>query len=491
VSDTTSGLVVPELLARRVAQSPDDTVMNVNDAETITYAEWDRRSNAVARGLLGRGLARGEVVALYFGGLDWIEYIISYMAILKAGGTAIHLNDTMPTAEVDRRLGQCSAVGIIHGAAQTAPPWPAAWTCTRADLDGGDTGPVDSGIGPDDISDILYSSGTTTMSKAVRVPHGNLTFGRGPEGFKQLGDPRPLITPMQVGTTASVTTANVALTLRATLIVSPPGDVERMAELIARYRVGSVMINPMVAARLLTAGVHERHDLSSVHTLGTAAAPMPPPLADRLLAMFPHAQMKGSYTEISAVPGVIVHTYDPAKPLSVGRPTPSTELMIADEAGRPAAAGELGEIWLRCRAPRRRPLDPRLETVGGWTRTQDLGRLDPDGDLRLFDRVTDAIRVDGKLISTIEVEAVVYEHPAVREAAVVGVPGADGEPEVALVVALRAEDDLASLRDFLAARLAAHEMPTRFLTIDALPFSPNGKVRKTELRARLRQPAPA
>lgn len=491
MSDTTSGFVVPELLALRVAQSPDDTVMNVNDAATITYAEWDRRSNALARGLLERGLARGEVVALYFGGLDWIDYIVAYMGILKAGGTAIHLNDTMPPAEVDRRLGQCAAVGIIRGAALAAPSWPATWTTTVLELSTQDTSAVESRIGPDDFSDILYSSGTTSLSKAVRVPHGNLTFGRGPEGFKQFGDPRPLITPMQLGTTASVTTTNVALSLRATLIVSPPGDVERMAELIAKYSVGSVMVNPMVAAKLVAAEVHLRHDLSSVHTLGSAAAPLPPVLADRLLTMFPNARVTLSYTEISAVPGVIVHTYNPAKPLSIGRPSPSTEMMIADETGQPVPAGQLGEVWLRGRAPRRRPLDPRLDHADGWTRTQDLGRVDADGELQLFDRITDAIRINGHLISTLEVEAAVYEYPAVREAAVVGVPGADGTPEVALVVAFRERDDLAGLLDHLATRVAPHEVPTRFLRVDALPFSPNGKVRKTELRSRLREPAAA
>lgn len=487
MSDTTTGFVVPDLLALRVAQSPDDIVMNVNDAATITYAEWDSRSNAVARGLLGRQVRRGDVVALYFGGLDWIEYIICYMAVLKAGGTAIHLNDTMPVAEADRRLGQCSAVGIIRSAALTGPHWPTAWMSTAAGLEDGDATRVDSGIGPDDISDILYSSGTTTMSKAVRVPHANLTFGKGPEGFKQFGDPRPLITPMQLGTTASVTTTNVALSLRATLIVSPPGDVERMAELIAAHRVGSVMINPMVAARMVAARVRERHDFGSVHTLGTAAAPMPPALANRLLAMFPNAQMKSSYTEISAVPGVIVNTYNPAKPLSIGRPSPSSEVVIADDTGQPVPAGELGEIWLRGKAPRRRPVDAQLDNSDGWTRTNDLGRLDSDGDLYLFDRMTDAIRIDGHLISTIEVEAAVYEYPAVDEAAIIGVPAADGEHEVVLVAALHAGAEFSELRDFLATRLEPHQMPTRFLQVDALPFSANGKVRKTELRARMQQ----
>lgn len=489
MTDSTSGLAVPDLLALRVAAGGNGTVMNLDGATTITYAEWDLRSNAVARGLLGRGLARGQVVALFFGGMDWISYIVTYMSVLKAGGTAIHLNDTMPPAEASRRLEQCAARGIIRGEALAAPHHPGAWTATVAELDSGDTSAVDVRIGPDDISDILYSSGTTQLSKGVRVPHGNLTFGKGPEGFRQLGDPRPLITPMQVGTTASVTTTNVALTSQAMLIVAPPGDVERMAQLIVAHQVGSVMVNPMVAARMVAARIGERYDLTSVHTLGTAAAPMPPAVANRLLAMFPNAQLKTAYTEISAVPGVIVSTYDPERPFSIGRPSPSTEMMIADETGRPVADGELGEIWLRGRAPRRCPIDPRYETRDGWTHTHDLGRIEEDGALRLFDRTADVIHAAGELISTIEVEAVVYEHPSVREAAILGLPDGDGGHEVALVAALTSDDDLPELQAFLAARLRPGQVPTRFMLLDALPFSANGKVRKTQLRERFAQPA--
>ncbi len=485
MSETTSGFVVPELLAMRVAGSPDDTVMNVDDSASITYAEWDRRSNAVAHGLLQRGVQRGDVVALFFGGLDWIEYIVGYMAILKSGGTAIHLNDTMPPEEVRRRLRQTAPVGIIRGEAQTAPEHDGAWAATVGELDSGDASPVDVKITPEDYSDILYSSGTTTMSKSVRVPHGNLTFGKGPEGFRQLGDPRPLITPMQVGTTASVTTTNVALTLRATLIVSPPGDVERMAELIERYEVGSVMINPMVAVRLVTARVHERHDFSTVHTLGTAAAPMPPPIAERLLEMFPGATLRGSYTEISAVPGVIVHTYNPEKPLGIGKPSPSTQMMIVDSQGQPVPEGEVGEIWIRGSAPRRIPVDPALDHPGGWTHTEDLGRVDSDGDLILLDRIHDAVPVNGHLVSTIEVESVVYRHPGVREAAVIGLPGEDGKPRVAAIIAWNESADVDGLRAFLAERLDPYQLPESFHTVDSLPFSPNGKVRKKELREQL------
>ncbi|MFD4506937.1 class I adenylate-forming enzyme family protein [Streptomyces sp. NPDC058457] len=486
---TTSGFAVPDLLRMRVSEDPDRTVMRVDGAATMTYADWDARSDALAHGLLDAGAARGEVVALLFGGMDWVDYAVAYMGILKAGCTAIHLNDTMPRAETARRLAQCRPRGMIRGSVTAPPDDPGCWVRTVAALETGEQTPVDLRVGPEDISDLLYSSGTTGDSKPVRVPHGNLTFGRGPEAFAQFGDPRPLIVPMQLGTTASVTTTNVALSLRATLIATRPGDVERMGELIAEHGVGSVMVNPMIAARMVAAKIHERYDLSSVHTLASAAAAIAPALADRLLAMFPGARLNSSYTEVEAVPGVVVSTYDPARPLSVGRPTPSTGVRVVDEHDVPVPDGDLGRIQLRCAAPRRRYLHNQQPPGDDWTRTGDLGYIGDDGDLYLFDRAEDAIHTPTEILSSIALEAAVYEHPAVLEAAVFGVPDGSGGQRVAAAVVLAPDGTLDDLNTFLERRLPPHQVPRQIELLPELPFSPNGKVRKRVLRDRLREAA--
>lgn len=465
-----------------MSEDPDQIVMQVDGAATITYSDWDRRSNGVAHGLLDAGVRRGDVIALLFGGMDWVDYAIAYMGVLKAGATATHFNDTMPADEMSRRLAECRPRGMVRGSTLSPPGELHGWTSTVKTLDTGCHTPVPVEVGPEDLSDILYSSGTTGASKAVRVPHGNLTHGRGPEAFSQFGDPRPLIVPMQLGTTASVTTTNVALSLRATLIATPPGDVERMAELVAEHGAGSVMVNPMIAARMVAARIHERHDVSSVHTLASAAAAIAPALADRLLAMFPGARLNSSYTEVEAVPGVVVSTYDPGRPLSVGRPTPSTEVRVVDENGTEVPDGDLGEIRLRCSAPRRRYLHNAQPPEDDWTRTGDLGYIGQDGSLYLFDRREDAVATEAGLVSTIAVEAAVYEHPAVREAAVLGVPDGSGGHHVAAAVVLDSVEALDGLRGFLAGRLPAHEVPVRYLVLTELPFSPNGKVRKRVLR---------
>lgn len=489
MTDTSSLHVVPELLRLRASYHPDRIALNVNGDATMTYAGWERRVNSVAHGLLSAGVHRGQRIALLFNGMDWLDYAVAYLAVLNAGGTAVHLNNGLPRAEILRRLDQCKVSGIVHGADATPPPGYECWSGTVGEFSTGDTSPAELAITPTDISDILYTSGTTGLAKAFTVPHGNLTYHGGPEGFRQFGDPTPLIVPMPLGTTSSSTTIGVALTSPATLILSPVDDVERMAELIVKFRIGSVMITPWIAIQMLAAEIPQRYDLSCVETMATASAPFPPSLAEKLLALVPTAKLNSAYSESEAVPAVVVDTFDPRRPRSVGKPSPGTELRVADENGDPVPPGQLGEVWLRCGAPKRLYLDNQELNnevhAGGWTRTRDLAYLDEDGYLNLFDRRKDAIRTSAGLVSSIWVEAAIYEYPAVREAAVLGVPAADGHQEVAAVVVLDPPDALDGLRGFLAGKLPAHEVPARYLQLDALPRSQNGKVVKHELRERL------
>lgn len=181
-----------------------------------------------------------------------------------------------------------------------------------------------------------------------------------------------------------------------------------------------------------------------------------------------------------------------ARTLAVSRH--GTRVRIADEQGNSLPTGRVGEIWLHSEAPKRRYLDTALDKrfhIGEWTRMTDLGWLDEDGDLHFFDRAADAIRSDGDLVSSIEVEAVLYEHPAVREAAVIGTPDPARGEAVSAVLVLSSPDELDSVRAFADARLPAAKSPVRYFTTDALPRSFLGKVLKRELRdhyARARVP---
>ena len=493
--EITTEFTAHDLLRRRAELQPDRVALNVNDAAAMTYGEWDRRSNALARGLLEVGVGRGEVVGLVFDGLDWLDYAVAYLGVLKAGATATHLNSNVGADEIVARMTRVRAVAIVHGATVTPPAGFDGWTATVAALSTSDTSDPGVPVAVTDIADVLFTSGTTGPAKASTSPHGNLTHGRGPEGFYLFGDPEPLLTPMPLGTTASATTLNFSIHTPSTLVICPIDDPERMGQLIEKFRIGSIMITPWLALQLLRARVWERYDLGCVETIANASTALPPAVARRLLEVMPNAVLNMSYAASEAVPASIGHRFDPATPLATGRPVRKTELRIAGPDGNEVPAGELGEIWLRSPAPKRYYLDdPELNErvhADRWTRTGDLGRVTADGLLYFFDRRNTAVEVDGELVSTVEVEAALYEHPAVEEAAVFGAEEADGSRSIAAAVVLADPAAVDELPDLLAGTLTPRQRPTRLYVVDSMPRSANGKVLKHVLRDHLRVGQPS
>jgi fatty-acyl-CoA synthase len=485
-------MVVPDLMTARLESTPDTVAFNVDGVDGPTFAEWDRRATSVAHGLLARGASTGTRLALLFEGMDWEAYAVAYLGLLKAGATAVHLNTGLEPVEVTRRLKQCQVAGIVHASTLAAPADFDGWTATPADLDSGTTDPVPVEISPLDISDIHYTSGTTGLPKAYQVPHGNLTYGRSPGWFKQFGDAEYMLVPMVLGTGTSATVINIALSSPAVVVLVDPHSTERMGEVAARLRVGSVMLTPVIAMDIIERRLTERFDLSSVHTLACGSAPLAPATANILLAMFPGAKISTACSQSEAGPALVVNVYDPECQTSVGRPSPITELRITGEDGEPLPTGTVGEIWLRTPAPKRTYLDlpditDRL-VADGWHRTGDLGRLDDEGRLHLFDRAVDVIRVGGVMVSSLEVEAAAYGCPGVVECAAVEVSDpADGQ-RVLLVARLAPLTTPAELEAHLDAQLDERRRPVRVVVqSDPLPRTLNGKVLKRELRARFRQ----
>src|SRR5581483_8944851 len=255
-----------------------------------------------------------------------------------------------------------------------------------------------------------------------------------------------------------------------------------------------------IAGQIVEARLGERYDLSSIRLLASASEMLSPPLARALLSMVPGAILQIACAQSEASPALITGTFTPERPFSVGKPSPVTEVRIVGQDGVDVPEGELGEVWLRTSAPKRLFLNlPEVNArllEDGWYRTGDLGKANAHGELEFFDRRGDAVLRHGQLLSSVAVEAILLEHPAVREAAVVAGPRGDGAQEVVAFVVLRAPGALTDVRDHVAKHLPAEDCPDRFIAVGALPRTHNGKVLKRLLRLeiggrdRLRIPDP-
>ncbi len=465
--------------------------MIVHGAGELTFAEWEERSNAVAGALLSMGLGGGERIGLIFPGARWIDYAIAFIGVLKAGAVAVPLSDRAPAAEVGRIAAHCSASMVIRD---------------LGELPLGSAEPSGRPNDPHGIAQILYTSGTTGTAKGVAATHANLAFGallrpRRP-AMRPFAHSRHLVHAFPIGTNAGQMMLVNALNAHPAVVTLPVFTPDRFARLIAEHRAGTVFLVPAMAIELLGRG--ERHDLSSVLLLGSAAAPLPAAVATGLAGMFPNATITNYYTSTEAAPAQTIMIVDPERPGSVGRAAVGGAVRVVSPDGDVLPPGETGEVWMRSpAAPRSYYNDPSTASVfrDGWIRMGDLGRLDEDGYLYLVDRESDVIKSGAFKVSTLKVEEALHAHPAVVEAAAYGVPHPVLGAAVAAAVVLRAPGErpagaggqrpgeaapvsAPTLRAFLGERLARHEIPSEIVTMDALPRNNGGKVDKRALRAR-------
>lgn len=483
-------MIVPDLLARRATEEPGRVALEVAGAGTLTFADWQTRAEALARGLVRRGVRRGDRVGLLFGADHWLDFAVAYCATQLAGGVAVPISDRLAPAEVAYMLEHCSATGVLHAASAT-PPGGDHWSAVPAEVEPGSQDPEPPG--PADLAQILYTSGTTGRPKAVAATHANLTYGSAPRANRRrFGHSDLLLHAFPIGTNAGQVMLLNALDARPTVLTLARFTPGRFARLIESRRVGTVFLVPAMALELLNAGLHERHDFSGVVLLGSAASALPAALCARLAEAFPKATVTNYYTSTEAAPAQTVMIYNPERPAALGRPALGSGLRITGPDGEPRATGETGEIWLRSPAAARSYYRDRQSSAqtfrDGWVRMGDLGYLDEDGYLYLVDRESDVVKSGAYKVSTVQVEGALHEHPEVAEAAVTGVPHPVlGTVLAAAVVPRTRAPQMTELRAFLMTRLASYELPQRVVFVDRLPRNHSGKVVKSGLRDLIEQ----
>jgi long-chain acyl-CoA synthetase len=278
------------------------------------------------------------------------------------------------------------------------------------------------------------------------------------------------------------------------LVIMYKWDPERALELIEREEVTNFGGVPSMVWQVLDSPDFAKRDTSTVKAIGYGGAPAPPELVKRIKEHFPTGSASNGYglTETSSVSTMNAGTDYERKPDSVGPPVPVVEVKVADDSGNPLPTGEVGELWIRgpniVKGYWNKPEATAETFTDGWLHSGDVARLDEEGFVYIVDRAKDMLIRGGENIYCVEVEGVLFEHPAVTEAAVIGIPHPVLGEEVGAVVQLRpgatvTEDEL---KAHVAQSLAAFKVPVRFWFRDEpLPRNPAGKVMKRDLREEL------
>ncbi len=474
---------VPEELADRAARFGDRTAVRVDGGPALTYREWDRMANAVARGMAAAGVSRGDRVVLLLTNAEACDFAIAFAACHRAGAAAVPVNPRYAAREIDHILRDSGARLVVAGTEIERVHGVPARSCEQL-ATGGDA-PTACELSPDDLSEIFYTSGTTGLPRGVASTHANSAqHAMAPlEAGGVLLHSIPLAT--FTGVQGGVLTP---LRLAVTALVLPRFDAARFAELIAAEHPLWLLMVPAHILLLLESGVLEGCDTSSVAIAMFGGAPTPPAAVLRLGELLPNAMLLNGYglTEGGGSVCVLPPGEAARRPGSVGKPMRGVEVRIVDDLGDPVATDETGEITLRIPAGERRYWnDPEASARtwrAGWVHTGDLGRLDGDGFLYVIDRAKDVIIRGGYNVASAEVESAIHEQPDIAECAVVGIPHPILGQDIAAVVRLRdgaAALTLDDLRGRLADALADYKLPrVLILTTEPLPRNPSGKLNK-------------
>jgi cyclohexanecarboxylate-CoA ligase len=490
-------LTVGEALAQGAAAHGDSVLVFARvegEERALSLAALNRGAHVVTEELRALGVEPGEPVLLQ-AAAD-VASTEALIAIWTLGAIAVPLVATASADEVGHVVAETGArVAVV------APEWRGVDLAAQArragieqlavlhdaeDPGGGSTTdlqPVER-PNPWDVCLILYTSGSTAVPKGVQHTHETLLFGL---TIAPADATTRMLASFPAGHVASLLGLLRPLTVGGTTVVMDRWSARRAAELIEEHRLTTSAGTPFFLQTLLDEAERSGRDLSSLTRFLCGAAAVPPALVERAEAKGIVTWRTYGSTEHPAIASGGPDDPPDKRQLTDGRVTPGNEVRLVDEHGRDLPPGEEGEIVAR--GPKqfvgyRNPsLDEDAFLDETWFRTGDLGRMDADGHLIVTDRVKDIIIRGGENISAREIEEALADAPGVAEVAICPAPDPVWGEVVAAVVVPKATVTLESLVDAaVAAGLAAHKHPARLVTVEELPRTVAGKVKKRDLR---------
>jgi long-chain acyl-CoA synthetase len=486
------------IVTENAGGSPGRPAIRLGELE-LTYAELDDASARLATLLRERGLRQGDRIGVMLPNVP--QFPVAYYGVLRAGGTVVPMNVLLKRREIAFYL-EDSGAGLLlawHGFAEEACDGaadagaelieiePAALAAT---LDGLEPSPEVVGAAEEDTAVILYTSGTTGKPKGAELTHANLatnaeissrTTCEIDRGDVVLGA-LPLF--HSFGQTVGM---NASLRVGACLTLVPKFDPGEALETMQRDRVTHFYGVPTMFGALLHHPERERFDTSSLRTCITGGASMPVEVLRGFEEAFGCVVLEGYGLSETSPVACSNHPERERKAGSIGTPIEGVEMRIVDEDDAPVEQGEVGEIVIRghniMKGYWQRPDATEEAMRGGWFHSGDMGRTDEDGYFYIVDRKKDLIIRGGYNIYPREVEEVLYEHPKIREAAVLGVPHDEWGEEIGAAVVPHEGEELSpeEVSSYVKERIAAYKYPRVVWFLDELPKGPTGKILKREI----------
>jgi len=501
----------PSLILRRNVERWPEKELVILDNKRVSNQQMAERVDALAAGLLNLGMGRRDVVAILM--YNCIEFLEAVLAINKIGAVFLPLNYRLVSAEWQYILEHAEAKCLISEAefgpgitetldhlpslrcrilVGTAPPlagWLVYESLITANL--GSQIP-DAEADQSDLQRLMYTSGTTSRPKGVQITHGNVLWKNVAHiiEFGISSHDKTLVAGPLYHVGGFDLPASSVLYAGGSLVLLRKFDPLGVLETIEKERITNLWLPPSMVNMLLEVPHAESYDTSTVRCVINGGEKMPVPLIQRILRIFRNAWFADAYGLTETVSGdtFLDQAHVLSKIGSVGKPVLHLAMRVVDESGADVPPGSLGEVVLK--GPKvfqgywRDPQATAAAIKDGWFYTGDIGRVDEDGYLYIEDRKKDMVISGGENIATPEVERVLYEHPSVFEAAVIGIPH-DRWGEIPKAFVVLKHDQSASIEEltvFCAARLAKFKVPKTIEFIETLPRNPSGKVLKRELR---------